>query len=291
MLIQIPTEHLVITLYKNKLPEPLFHAFDRYEFHSAWRYLNFPSLAPSPLPLEPIVVEFARNIDGQKVTKMEAHDVFRKLIADIMEYAARMMEGAISQDGDKESENGFEEGNADDTQTANAPPKVSNSDSDSASASASASTIGTSAEDKGISGEISNWSFTTVNIRLQSMVDQAVTLRLIDVLHGAEARAAFCCGGRIPISTLGKSNIGASSLPVVIRFDTSEGNVAKVTFDGNTSATTTSAGVGILLQQCQPASFGIGGEEVHDKSYRDALKLDPTRFSTKSSSLRPGYTG
>ena len=33
-----------------------------------------------------------------------------------------------------------------------------------------------------------------------------------------------------------------------------------------------------FLQACSTASFGIDGETVTDKSYRDALKLDPECF-------------
>lgn len=35
-----------------------------------------------------------------------------------------------------------------------------------------------------------------------------------------------------------------------------------------------------LMQACEPASFGRGGEDVLDESYRKAGKLDATAFST-----------
>lgn len=35
-----------------------------------------------------------------------------------------------------------------------------------------------------------------------------------------------------------------------------------------------------LAQQCQPASFGRGQQDVQDPSYRKAGKLDTTQFST-----------
>jgi len=34
-----------------------------------------------------------------------------------------------------------------------------------------------------------------------------------------------------------------------------------------------------LLSDCQPASFGFNGEDVHDESYRRATKLDRSAFS------------
>jgi hypothetical protein len=38
-----------------------------------------------------------------------------------------------------------------------------------------------------------------------------------------------------------------------------------------------------LIDSCSPASFGLGNEAVTDKSYRDALKLEPDSFSTNFS--------
>ncbi|KAM0441304.1 hypothetical protein ACHAPT_000613 [Fusarium lateritium] len=36
----------------------------------------------------------------------------------------------------------------------------------------------------------------------------------------------------------------------------------------------------LILKDCEPATFGVGGEEVLDEEYRKAGKLDDTRFST-----------
>ncbi|EME83948.1 uncharacterized protein MYCFIDRAFT_152230 [Pseudocercospora fijiensis CIRAD86] len=43
---------------------------------------------------------------------------------------------------------------------------------------------------------------------------------------------------------------------------------------------TTSSDFQALLSACQPASFGRGGDEVHDEEYRKAGKLDRSAFAT-----------
>ena len=72
----------------------------------------------------------------------------------------------------------------------------------------------------------------------------------------------FCCGGTLN-----------SPEQLKLVYENDDGNWCSVTFPGVQPA---------LLQQllsvCSVASFGVGGEEVTDKSYRDALKLDPKRF-------------
>lgn len=37
-------------------------------------------------------------------------------------------------------------------------------------------------------------------------------------------------------------------------------------------------GLASLVQDCQPATFGLGGQDVYDEAYRKALKMDPTAF-------------
>jgi len=43
-----------------------------------------------------------------------------------------------------------------------------------------------------------------------------------------------------------------------------------------------------LSQACQPATFGLGQQNVHDEEYRKAGKLDVSDFATKFSLARSG---
>ncbi|THV47546.1 hypothetical protein BGAL_0304g00180 [Botrytis galanthina] len=118
--------------------------------------------------------------------------------------------------------------------------------------------------------------------------------------------ANYCCGGSIPIaapddsssnqkeSTEGKSSLFSPDLtllisrqnfdqsfqqqvpPIVLRWDPKPGNVCeKIVFP----VSTTSKSMEALLQTCVPASFGLGGKNVLDETYRKASKLDRSQFS------------
>lgn len=72
------------------------------------------------------------------------------------------------------------------------------------------------------------------------------------------------------------------SLPISLRWDTDEGGaapgVAKIKFpvtegDGQESLSK-------LIKDCQPAVFGLKGENVLDETYRKAAKMDSSRFSS-----------
>ena len=76
----------------------------------------------------------------------------------------------------------------------------------------------------------------------------------------------FCCGGTLN---------SPEQIKLVYENDceNDDGNWCSVTFPGVQPARLQQ-----LLSVCSVASFGVGGEDVTDKSYRDALKLDPKRF-------------
>lgn len=101
-------------------------------------------------------------------------------------------------------------------------------------------------------------------------------------------KAPFFCGGEVRISDHQDESVGHSkhspqsngefiSDPIVLRWDSpSNESTRKLTFppaDGEIA-------IEDLLRDCAPATFGIGGEEVLDESYRKAVKLDAHQFST-----------
>ncbi|KAK5238133.1 hypothetical protein LTR47_001226 [Exophiala xenobiotica] len=131
-------------------------------------------------------------------------------------------------------------------------------------------------------GDIINWSLCSSDSRFANFGTQIGVERLKEVIGGAETGAAFCCGGRIPIVLAGGTGTTPDnltrSLPVVVRFDTAKGGTHKVIFSG--SAGPALFGVNYLVQQCQPATFGVGGREVHNQEPRKEVELDATQFST-----------
>jgi len=47
----------------------------------------------------------------------------------------------------------------------------------------------------------------------------------------------------------------------------------------------------ILATACEPATFGRGNEDVHDESYRKAVKMDASNFSIQLDLAGSGLTG
>ena len=78
---------------------------------------------------------------------------------------------------------------------------------------------------------------------------------------------SFSCGGSLPVS--------ASNTLIFYKRDTDEWSSRPIHLP---SVETTD--IEELLKACSTATFGIGSETVTDKSYRDALKLEPESFTT-----------
>jgi hypothetical protein len=115
---------------------------------------------------------------------------------------------------------------------------------------------------------------------LQDLASRGILDNLRSSLEGYQATANYCLGGGIPISTLLQSSTDftASKSPITappfaLRFDTPSLG-GKVTFPSSDSS-----GLEQLLQACTPATFGSGGKDVLDETYRKAEKLDRANFS------------
>ncbi|KAL2022244.1 hypothetical protein VTK56DRAFT_5854 [Thermocarpiscus australiensis] len=101
----------------------------------------------------------------------------------------------------------------------------------------------------------------------------------------------FTCGGTIPIvSNLPESGAAAadaeelrstSCLPIDLRWDAKDPSVesrrTKITFPLEPG---TQGNLEQLIQDMAPATFGLDGKDVYDESYRKAMKMDPSRFSS-----------
>jgi hypothetical protein len=126
-----------------------------------------------------------------------------------------------------------------------------------------------------------------------SVIDE-VTQALSNVLD----QSKYACGGAIHCgepdatqSSLVPDNPGLSGLtqdstqtltsPVVIRWDAAS-SVQKITFPLPIFEPShgTMRSLENLVQATEPASFGFDGQDILDETYRKALKLDTTAFST-----------
>ncbi|KAL2273528.1 hypothetical protein FJTKL_04434 [Diaporthe vaccinii] len=113
--------------------------------------------------------------------------------------------------------------------------------------------------------------------------------RLVGKQHD---EALFACGGSIPI--LHPSNTTApfrskdntdhgllTSVPVTIRWDPSSANfLAKDTKLVFPLEPGHEHNLARLVNEADPATFGLHGKDILDESYRKASKLDPSQFST-----------
>lgn len=93
----------------------------------------------------------------------------------------------------------------------------------------------------------------------------------------------FAIGGRIDLTDATSSNRD----PIAIRWDSGEGQGRKVSLPVGNDAITEAA-FQQLVEDCQPATFGKGGEDVLDESYRKAGKMDVTHFCTDFSLAEHG---
>ncbi|KAK3361121.1 oxidoreductase [Lasiosphaeria ovina] len=90
---------------------------------------------------------------------------------------------------------------------------------------------------------------------------------------------SFACGGSVPIAlpaetseTESQSSSGSSSSHET----------------ASTAASNPHQAIDGLLADMLPATFGLGGKDVYDESYRKAAKLDPSSFSTNFSPYETG---
>ncbi|KAF6829211.1 oxidoreductase [Colletotrichum musicola] len=107
----------------------------------------------------------------------------------------------------------------------------------------------------------------------------------------AIANDTFAVGGTIPIHTgpaEDSSEQKPASYPVILRWDATEETPAlrRVAFPLATDAD--SASFAQLLQDMQPATFGLGDKHVLDEEYRKAIKLPVTAFSVSFSPYELG---
>jgi hypothetical protein len=116
---------------------------------------------------------------------------------------------------------------------------------------------------------------------LQELASRGILDNLRSSLEGYQATANYCLGGSIPISSLTQStstDFTASKSPITappftLRFDTPSSG-GKVTFPSSDSSELEQ-----LLKACTPATFGSGGKDILDETYRKAGKLDRANFS------------
>jgi hypothetical protein len=116
---------------------------------------------------------------------------------------------------------------------------------------------------------------------------------LLESLRGILSKQThlFTCGGAIPLSNPDKPGTsfaggdegGNRLAPITIRWDVPR-STGDETDTGSRIHLPLEAGHEVdlsrLLQHCEKATFGLGGQDVHDETYRKAVQMDPAKFCT-----------
>lgn len=133
--------------------------------------------------------------------------------------------------------------------------------------------------------EMASSSTYPQNTRPKSNV--ALLQDLSTAVNGQAASATFACGGSVPIVDPASTNDDTTSspvrtcAPVTLRWDTNAaGEESKISFPLPAEQKVSGSMLSALMKACQPATFGFGGRDVLDESYRKATKLDAAAFST-----------
>ena len=119
---------------------------------------------------------------------------------------------------------------------------------------------------------------------LHQMAEVEALRRLQQGLADEKLSSLYSCSGEILISddlvvnTFREIDNRTFSAPVLVRWDSTPMVSRRLKFPVATGLD--EEAFRQLLHDCQPATFGRGGEDVYDESYRKAGKIDASHFST-----------
>jgi len=103
--------------------------------------------------------------------------------------------------------------------------------------------------------------------------------RLANSLAGEKASATFACGGKI-LTTVERGSVAPDS-PIVF-YEDKNGQSHKITFPASPEE------MEKLASDCDPASFGVGGEDVMDLDYRCRVQVyDTDIVGLRGNSITP----
>jgi hypothetical protein len=124
---------------------------------------------------------------------------------------------------------------------------------------------------------------STSEVNVEADLLTAVSSALSD----SADKDVFAIGGKIDIINPSSVSTVAKG-PVVIRWDSDERcHDRKVVLPVNDDVTSQRA-FAQLLEDCEPATFGLADKEVLDETYRKAGKMDEAKFSTNFSPYEHG---
>lgn len=107
-----------------------------------------------------------------------------------------------------------------------------------------------------------------------------VCRQLRKLVEGENSSASFACGGTIPIGK-DDNEYNSSCAPVNLFWKTGEDTQAqKLVLPLTDTQESNASLLQRLVDDCSPATFGRGDQDVLDPSYRMAGKLDTDKFAS-----------
>jgi len=125
----------------------------------------------------------------------------------------------------------------------------------------------------------------------QVTADQLLT-PLDEAIAQYEASSSFSCNGSLPrlygaymltgthYGDFTSKRKAIKCAPITICWDSKDGTSKKITFDSAPIYRDRQPALEDLVQDCEPATFGLNGKNVLDEAVRKAGKLEAYRFST-----------
>jgi hypothetical protein len=136
---------------------------------------------------------------------------------------------------------------------------------------------------------IEKWGQSGSTSSLQEQDEGIVLENLRLGVTGAKADASFCCGGSVAIKPFAANTVSvdlkAASPPVILHWDQPDGRPGRMVFGDEKMSSAEfqaefQAHIRDMCSSCQVATFGRQGQDVYDATYREALKLEPSQFTT-----------
>ena len=102
-----------------------------------------------------------------------------------------------------------------------------------------------------------------------------------DALADQAGKSVFAVGGHIGLDTPGTLESWSPNKAIIIRWDSGPANrCLKASLPLNADDRLSQEAFSKLLDDSEPATYGVGSEEVLDESYRKAGNMNAARFST-----------
>lgn len=118
--------------------------------------------------------------------------------------------------------------------------------------------------------------------RIQNPDPEGLLRSIQDTFARGASEVLFSVGDKIDLTNTDSDTKHEKRDPVTIRWDSGPdgSHVQKISFPVPKPQVAITGSLAHLLEDCEPATFGRGNQEVLDEGYRVAAKMDVQKFSS-----------